>query len=142
MGISVLNRRFARAADQYERTAAPASLLNERDCMDANEYRSFLGSVDREALLSFFEAQAAKHCDGHYSILSFTTGHKVAFWTPDLDTGHGRNEVAELPAFSTLKDALVDALVTGRSFYSTVDSEALAAKIREQATAELKPAGA
>ncbi len=50
---------------------------------------------------------AEQKADGHLTILKFTTGWKVALNTPNLDTrGAGREEVAMLPAFETLEEAL------------------------------------
>lgn len=44
--------------------------------------------------------------DGHFFILSFTTHYKGAYGTPDLDTGDGREEVWNLPAFAELEKLL------------------------------------
>lgn len=44
--------------------------------------------------------------DGHLTIMRFSTGWKVCFGTPDLDTGNGRELVLMLPLFETLEAAL------------------------------------
>jgi hypothetical protein len=49
--------------------------------------------------------------DGHFYILSFTTGYKGGFETPDLDSGAGRNDILNLPAFESI-DALLDHMLT------------------------------
>ena len=46
----------------------------------------------------------------HLTILRFTTGWKVAWGTPDLDTGQGRDQVGSLPSFPTLEGALKNLL--------------------------------
>ncbi len=61
---------------------------------------------------------AEQKADGHLTILKFTTGWKVALSTPNLDTGGtGREEVAMLPAFKTLEEALEYLLQEQISFY-------------------------
>lgn len=106
--------------------------------MNANEYRSLLESFDLDALLSFLKGQAGAHFDGHYSILSFTTGFKVAFGTPDLNAGRDYNELLEMPSFPTLKEAVIGALITARSFYSDLDNQALSLAIQEKAVEQIK----
>ena len=59
---------------------------------------------------------ARQHHDGHFTLLSFTTGFKCAFGTPNLDTGEGRSQVLELKTHKTLEEALVDALLNRQSF--------------------------
>ncbi len=49
---------------------------------------------------------ADRHHDGHITFLKFTTGWKVSFGTPDLDTGYGRKEIRDLKAFDSLQEAL------------------------------------
>ncbi len=44
--------------------------------------------------------------DGHITFLKFTTGWKVSFGTPDLDTGYGRKEIRDLKAFDSFQEAL------------------------------------
>lgn len=44
--------------------------------------------------------------DGHLTIMRFSTGWKVCFGTPDLDTGNGREQLLMLPKFDTLEAAL------------------------------------
>jgi len=49
--------------------------------------------------------------DGHFFILGFTTHYKGAYSTPDLDTGDGRAEVRNLPAFTDF-EKLLDHMLT------------------------------
>jgi len=44
--------------------------------------------------------------DGHLTMMRFSTGWKVCFGTPELDTGNGREQVLMLPLFETLEAAL------------------------------------
>jgi len=62
---------------------------------------------DLETLISLAELLAVKEADGHLTIMRFTHGWKAFLQTPDLDTGDGRNEVANVMAFGTLKEALI-----------------------------------
>lgn len=62
-----------------------------------NKTLELLKQVQRIAETSF---------DGHFTILSFTTGWKAAFGTVDVDTGNGRDQIWSLPNFRTLKEAL------------------------------------
>jgi len=58
-----------------------------------------------EALEQFITA-ADRREDGHLTIFKWTTGWKAMLGTPDLDTGHGRNEVWILPMFKSLDEAV------------------------------------
>ena len=82
----------------------------------------FLTSQSVEALIGIIEHIAANEFAGHYSILAFTTGYKVAFGTPDLDTGHGREQVLKTPSQETLKGALVRAIMSKDSWYWNVNN--------------------
>jgi hypothetical protein len=48
--------------------------------------------------------------DGHFTLLSFTTGFKFMFGTPDLDSGEGREEVQNLKSYGTPEEAVYAAL--------------------------------
>jgi hypothetical protein len=60
-----------------------------------------------EDLFAKAESIANKKFDGHLTLLKFTTGWKAAFYTPNLDTGEGREQVQNLPSFSTKEEALM-----------------------------------
>ena len=62
-------------------------------------------------VLKLAEKVAAERYGGHLTIMRFTTGWKAAFQTPNLDTGEGREDVWKLKSFSTLEEALNDAIV-------------------------------
>lgn len=76
-----------------------------------------MNSNDKLAELMTAATTLAKtKADGHLTILKFTSGWKVAFSTPDLDVGAGREQVAMLPAFKTLEEALQHLLEEQISF--------------------------
>lgn len=62
-------------------------------------------------VLSIVESAAARRTDGHLTLMRFTTGWKVMLGTPDLDSGHGRDQVLVLSSHSTLAEALRDLLI-------------------------------
>jgi len=51
-------------------------------------------------------AHAREFHDGHFFILSFTTGYKGNFGTPDLDFGGGRDEIARMPSYQSVEELL------------------------------------
>lgn len=65
------------------------------------------------------EKLAIKRADGHLTIFRFTTGWKIMLHTPDLTTESacfdwlmsGRDQVADLPNFKSLQDAIDYAVV-------------------------------
>ncbi len=73
--------------------------------------RQLLESMGTEALLNLLKIFANEYQDGHYTIMSFTTGYKIMFGTPDLDSGKGRDRVNQLPIYQTMKEALVWAIL-------------------------------
>ena len=60
-----------------------------------------------EDLFALAEGVVTMKNDGHLTIMRFTTGWKVMAGTPNLDTGNGRAEVANLGAYISLEEALV-----------------------------------
>ena len=70
-------------------------------------------NLDLATLLHQAEEKAAA-TGGHLTLLRFTTHWKCALGTPDLDHGDGRSQVAELPGFPSLEEALLDLLEKGR----------------------------
>lgn len=76
-----------------------------------------MNSNDKLAeLMAAATTLAKQKADGHLTILKFTSGWKVAFSTPDLDVGAGREQVAMLPTFKTLEEALQHLLEEQISF--------------------------
>lgn len=91
----------------------------------SNKHRSqeifeILSSFEVDRLIKMMAMHAKKKHDGHFAIFSFTTGYKVAFGTPDLDSaqeiGMGRKELLGVRSHRKLKDALVHALLSEASF--------------------------
>ena len=92
--------------------------------MTAAFVRTLAGGYDVPALLALVATWARQHHDGHYTILTFTTGHKVAFGTPDLyPGGQGYAQVGELPQWPTLQEALVHALLADKTFYDYFEGD-------------------
>jgi hypothetical protein len=82
-----------------------------------------------EDLLALLRRAAAQFHAGHYAILAFTTGYKVAFGTPEfLPFGVSRAaaQVDSMPSYPTLKEALVEALITGKDFATYFDGDPVA----------------
>ena len=71
---------------------------------------------DLKTLVNLVMMIARTNYDGHFTLLSFTTGCKCAFGTPNLDTGEARSQVRKLKTHKTLEAALVDTLVNRKSF--------------------------
>ena len=61
----------------------------------------------------------------HFTVFAFNSGYKVAFGTPDMDTGSrpglvrgvGSEQVKELVNYKSLKDALLHALMLETNFH-------------------------
>ena len=83
--------------------------------MDSACVRTLSGGDDVATLLALLTTRARQHHDGHYTILVFTTGYKVAFGTPDIyPGGTAYAQVQAMPQFPTLKEALVHALLADK----------------------------
>ena len=61
---------------------------------------------DLDGVVSVVEAHAKHYHDGHFTVLSFTTGVKAMFGTVDLDTGDAREIVNKIPAYPDMHMAL------------------------------------
>lgn len=68
-------------------------------------------NLNLETLIGLAEMLAAEEADGHLTLMRFTTGWKVFLETPNLDTGSGREEVANVQMHGTLKEALIALLL-------------------------------
>ena len=68
-------------------------------------------NLNLETLIELAEMLAAEEADGHLTLMRFTTGWKVFLKTPNLDTGSGREEVANIQMHGTLKEALIALLL-------------------------------
>jgi hypothetical protein len=71
---------------------------------------------DLKTLVNLVILIARVDYDGHFTLLSFTTGFKCAFGTPNLDTGEARSQVRRLRIHKKLENALVDAIINRKSF--------------------------
>jgi hypothetical protein len=99
--------------------------LQKEICMTQDEHRALLQQFEVDRLLTLLTIEAKKHHDGHYAIFAFTAGYKVALGTPDLDVGTGRSQLRALRSWSTLKAAVVEALVQAQAF-ETIPAAAVA----------------
>ncbi len=52
----------------------------------------------------------AKESDGHFTLMKFSSHWKAMFFTPNLDTKDGRDQVREGFAGKTRKEALIIAI--------------------------------
>jgi hypothetical protein len=84
--------------------------------MTPEDHATLLRAFEVDRLLKLLTLEAKKHHDGHYAIFACTTGYQVAFGTPTLDSEKGRRQLAALPRFLTLKEALIAALVAAKTF--------------------------
>ena len=83
------------------------------------DHAKLLRSFEVDRLLKLVTLEAKRLHDGHYAILSFTTGYKVAFGTPQIYPGNGGTayyQLQHIPGFPTLKEALIAALVGRERF--------------------------
>jgi hypothetical protein len=46
-------------------------------------------------------------CNGHLTIMKFTSCWKIMCYTPNLDSGDGRDQVRAVHGYLTLREALV-----------------------------------
>jgi hypothetical protein len=65
----------------------------------------------KEKLFEIVDKIANEHYDGHFTLMRFTTHWKAMFFTPDLDTGKGRDAVARVSAGLSAEIAILKAIV-------------------------------
>jgi len=81
-----------------------------------------LNKLTEQQLLESVQEIARENHDGHFTIMAFTTGYRVGFYTPDLDVGwnnagagnhesQGRESIRSVPHIEKFKDALVYAIM-------------------------------
>jgi hypothetical protein len=90
------------------------------------EHATRLRSCEVDQLLELMTLEAKRLHDGHYTIFSFSTHFKVAFDTPDVSpysTGQAYAQLAEMPGFPTLKEALIAALLSAKTFTDFFDGD-------------------
>ena len=83
------------------------------------EHAALLSAFELPQLLQLVGLEAKRQHGEGYTILSFNSGFKVAFGTPTMwpwGGGAGYAEVASMTHYPTLKEALIAALVTGKTF--------------------------
>jgi hypothetical protein len=88
----------------------------EVEVLTKEEHATLLRSFEVDRLLKLVTLKAKRLHDGHFTVFAFTTHYKVAFGTPDLGGGKRRPPLAAMPGASTLKEALIAALVEGKDF--------------------------
>jgi hypothetical protein len=84
-----------------------------------DEHVAYLRGLEVESLLTLLVLEAKKSHSGHYAILCFNSGWKVAFGIPEVlpwGGGAGYAQVAAMDHFPTLKEAVIAALVAGKDF--------------------------
>jgi hypothetical protein len=94
------------------------------------EHTALLRTFDVDHLLTLLTIEAKRSHEGHFTIFAFTTGYKVAFDTPDINPPgcrqQGYAQLAEMSHAPTLKEALIAALVCGKTFADYFDGDAQA----------------
>lgn len=73
--------------------------------------RAMLEPLGLDELLHTFRNMAKTYRDGHYTILSFTTGYKAYFGSGPWDDLDIRDFLGRIKPRENLKDAVLDALV-------------------------------
>lgn len=93
-----------------------------------------LNKLTEQQLLETVKATANNNHDGQFTIMAFTTGYRVGFYTPDLDIGfgkdgpgeyesYGRQSIYCVPQLDSLKEALVYAVMYEPVFGENMDEE-------------------
>ena len=81
------------------------------------EHTKLLRAFEVDRLIKLVTLEAKRLHDGHFTIFAFTTHYKVAFGTPDFDMDTlAHAQLQKMPGFTTLKEALIAALVAGKEF--------------------------
>jgi hypothetical protein len=111
--------------------------LEESTMLTPDEHRRMLRVFEVDRLLKLLELDAQKSHDGYYAILRYHSGFKVAFGIVDLQhpgcvPSKGYMQVAEMQHFPTLKDAIIEALVSGKEFTDYFDGDPVAWVNRER----------
>jgi len=85
--------------------------MNKRD-----EQIDILKNYDLDTLIDMLRVRALKDHGGHFTILGFTNGYKVALGTPSLDSNFGREQVSLIEGNSDMRMAIIIALVDEQAF--------------------------
>jgi uncharacterized protein involved in tellurium resistance len=80
-----------------------------------------LNKLTEQQLIEAVQEVAKENHDGHFTIMAFTTGYRIGFYTPNVDVGMGKAKLGGLsegrelmntvPHIRTLKNALVYAIM-------------------------------
>lgn len=92
---------------------------SEQRQMHIEQLRAKLSKLKTVSLLALFEVAANAHFGGYYAVLALGTHFKAAFGPVDL------GGVRVLPASATVKDAVIDALASVRTFHGDPDRDAI-----------------
>lgn len=85
-----------------------------------SEYKD--AEIGFESLMNLFVEQSEQLYNGHFTLLSFTSGFKAAFGTVDLDSGIGRKYVHLLPTFRSITDAVTYAINYDINFHEIAEA--------------------
>jgi hypothetical protein len=95
--------------------------------LQPEEHRDLLRTFEVDRLLKLLSIEAKKHRNGHYTLFSFTSGYKAAFGIVDLPYGTGPSkgyqQVASMQQWVTLKEAIIEALVQGKTCTDYFDGD-------------------
>jgi len=95
---------------QENQQLPPLETINQEliNCYYGTATEEFVTATNPEIQFLLNQAifTARNQHDGHLTMMRFSTGWKVCFGTPELDTGNGREQVLMLPQFETLEAAL------------------------------------
>jgi hypothetical protein len=87
-----------------------------QNLLNAKEKLIQLVDCSLDDVVNLVEIHAKHYHDGHFTVMSFTTGVKAMFGTVDLDTGYGREAVNNLPAYSDTHIALCYLLANDENY--------------------------
>ena len=106
----------------------PRLKASEHRQIQIERLRAALSKMDTGPLLELFKEQAEIHFGGFFAIFYLGTHFKAAFGVLGFDV-EGRGDVEDLPAFATLKEAVIDAMATVRTFWQEADRDAIRAAL-------------
>jgi hypothetical protein len=122
--LEVPHPRTQPKVDDLYKTAVRAWRERTSDMLTPEQPQQLLESFDEEHLLDLLETEAQRSHGGHYTIFHFTTGFKVAFGTPNMTAwcvSKGYVQLAAMPIYPTLKEAVIATLVSQKTFTDYFD---------------------
>jgi hypothetical protein len=94
------------------------------------DHRQHLRRFEVDRLLKLLELEAQRSYDGYYTIFRFHSGFKVAFGIPGINPPGCRQQayaqLHEMTHYPTLKDAIIEAMVAGKTFEDYFDGDEVA----------------